>query len=121
MKRVLICEDDDEIIELTAIILKLNGYDVNVIKDCSDDIAGRVYEMKPDLVLMDLWIPQIGGERAIMELKGNPFTRSIPVVVFSACNQAELVAKKVHAEGCIHKPFAINFLEDTVSHMLKRA
>lgn len=121
MKRILICEDDQEIIELTSIILRLTGHQVYVFKSCDNDIVKRVQNIKPDLVLMDLWLPEIGGEAAIVQLKSDEITRKIPIVVFSANNSAPEVAKRVHAQGCITKPFSITSFEDTVSEMLRRA
>jgi CheY-like chemotaxis protein len=121
MKKVLLCEDDDEIIELTAIILQLNGYRVSVLKKCDHEIVQRVRLLQPDLVLMDLWIPDIGGENAIMQLKNDTQTKRIPVMVFSACSKAEEVAQRVQAQGCIMKPFAVNCLEEKISGFFKRA
>lgn len=121
MKRILICEDDQEIIELTTIILGLTGHQVYVFKSCDNEIVQKVKNIKPDLVLMDLWLPEIGGEAAIRQLKSDSFTSSIPIIVFSANNSASEVARRVKAEGCITKPFSITCFEDTVSAMLKRA
>lgn len=121
MKNVLLCEDDDEIIELTAIILRLSGYRLSVLKKCDHDIVQRVRILQPDLVLMDLWIPDIGGENAIIQLKNDEHTKSIPVIVFSASNKAEEVAERVKAQGCITKPFAVNMLEEKISELFRRA
>jgi CheY-like chemotaxis protein len=121
MKRILICEDDQEIIELTTIILKLTGHQVYVFKSCDNDIVQKVQNIKPDLVLMDLWLPEIGGEAAILQLKSDTVTRDIPIIVFSANNSALEVARRVNAEGCITKPFSITSFEDTVSQVLRRA
>lgn len=118
MKRILICEDDEEIVELTKIILSDCGYDITVLRMCTNDIVSRVRDIKPDLVLMDLWLPEIGGEKAIELLKADPITRDIPIIVFSACNQAEIIAKKLNAEGCIPKPFTIEFFEDKVNELI---
>lgn len=121
MKNVLLCEDDGEIVEMTAIILQLNGYHISILRKCDIDITNRVHRLKPDLILMDLWIPEIGGEQAILQLKNDPRTKDIPVLVFSACNQAPLIAQRVNAEGYILKPFAVNMLEEKITGMLKRA
>lgn len=118
MKKILICEDDEEIVELTKIILGDNGYDTVVLRMCGNDIVSRVRDIKPDLVLMDLWLPEIGGEKAIELLKADPLTKDIPVVVFSACNQADIIARKLNAEGCIPKPFTIDFFEGTVNELI---
>lgn len=121
MKRILICEDDQEIIELTTIILRLTGHQVYVFKSCDNGIVDKVRSIKPDLVLMDLWLPEIGGEAAIIQLKNDSVTCQIPIIVFSANNSAVEIARRVNAEGCITKPFSITCFEDTVSAVLRRA
>ena len=120
-KKILICEDDEDIVELTRIILGGHGYEIFVLKMCGNDIVCKVRDIMPDLVLMDLWLPEIGGEKAIQQLKAHPDTKDIPVVVFSACNQAELIAQRLKADGCIPKPFAVDFFEEKISEIIGHA
>ncbi len=49
-----------------------------------ENVIADIDRIKPNLILMDLWIPEIGGEKAISMIKENPATRHIPVLLFSA-------------------------------------
>ena len=64
--------------------------------------------IKPNLIIMDLWIPEIGGEKAVTMIKENSATRHIPVLLFSANAEIKEVCKKINADGYIEKPFNIN-------------
>lgn len=63
---------------------------------------------------MDLWIPKIGGEKAVADIKNHPQTQYIPVILFSANIEIEKISKKVNADGYLEKPFDINTLVETI-------
>ena len=64
-----------------------------------------ISQVKPDIILMDLWIPEIGGENAISLMKNNKGTEHIPVVIFSANVEIEEIYKRANANGFLQKPF----------------
>ena len=106
MKSVLICDDDTEILNVCTLILKKKGYHV-VTSDNCENIFELVKKKRPDAILMDLWLPQMGGEAATKKLKANKDTSSIPVILFSAHNDLKHVAKQVAADDYLSKPFGI--------------
>jgi CheY-like chemotaxis protein len=110
---VLICDDDIDILEVTKIILQMKGYRVETLSN-SDELFKKIEQIKPDIILMDLWIPEIGGEKAIMKLKENKQTQDIPVIIFSANNDISVIAEKVGAQGYLCKPFEIKDLEEII-------
>lgn len=112
-KCVLICDDDADILEVTKTILQLRGYNVETLMNC-DDLINKVEEMKPSVILMDLWIPDIGGGEATRLLKSNAATKDIPVVIFSANNDIEKVALNAGANDYLRKPFEISDLEKII-------
>ncbi|TRX60508.1 response regulator [Fulvivirga sp. M361] len=106
MKKILLCDDDGDITTLMQIIIsamKISFSSSNRITD----ITGLVLMEKPDLILMDLWIPDIGGKEAVRELKANEQTTQIPVLLFSATDKLEEICAEVGADGCIKKPFDV--------------
>jgi CheY-like chemotaxis protein len=107
---VLICDDDADILEVTKTILQLRGYKVETLMNC-DDLISKVETIKPSVILMDLWIPDIGGGEATRQLKANSSTSHIPVVIFSANNDIEKVAVNAGANDFLRKPFEISDLE----------
>lgn len=82
-KCVLIYEDDIEILYLCFAILSKSNYRVVTMTSC-EHVLTDIEMIKPNLILMDLWIPIIGGEKAIGIIKENITTRHIPVIIFSA-------------------------------------
>jgi DNA-binding NtrC family response regulator len=57
---------------------------------------------------MDLWIPQIGGEKAIRLMQENDGFKHIPVVLFSANDEIEKISEKINASAYLKKPFDIH-------------
>ncbi|MEO7523238.1 MAG: response regulator [Ferruginibacter sp.] len=110
---VLIYDDDKEILFLCKAILGEDQYDVVTLSFCENVIAD-IDLIKPDVILMDLWIPTIGGEQAIMLLKNDPLTRDIPVIIFSANAEIKEICSRIKADGYIEKPFDIMLLKDTI-------
>ncbi len=109
---VLIYDDDEEILFLCKAILE-KDYRVETITHCKnimDDIA----MLKPDIILMDLWIPLIGGEKSIELIKNNPVTQFIPVLIFSANDEIDKICIKTGANGYISKPFNINTFKEVI-------
>lgn len=109
-KKVLICDDDLDILEVTKIILQMKGFSVETRINCNH-IFETVEEIKPDVILMDLWIPEIGGEAATSLLKNSEKTKGIPIILFSANNNLEKIAQSCGANHFLSKPFDINELE----------
>ena len=112
-KRIFIFDDDREILAVTKIILQKHNYHVDTRSNC-DDITEAVEQAKPDVVLMDLWIPEIGGEQAIKLLKANIATRHIPIILFSANVQIEDIANRSKINGFLKKPFEIPALLECI-------
>ncbi len=116
-KNILIYDDDEEILFLCKAILSKYDYVVETLSKC-ENILTDIQTFNPHLILMDLWIPQIGGEKAIEMIKQNESTQQIPVLVFSANADIKDISKKVHADGYIEKPFrAGTFIETIQKHL----
>ena len=114
MKRnILIYDDDEEILLLSKIILTKNGFAVETLSIC-ENVLGDIQAFKPDVILMDLWIPLLGGQKAIEIIKNNEATKNIPVLIFSANTDIKEIFKKVNAEGYIEKPFSISMFIETI-------
>ena len=117
-KTVLICEDDEGIIDVTTIVLQEKGYKVIPLLDCQ-----KVYEYvdthKPDIILLDLWMPDINGEEVTRTLKSNDHTKHIPIIIISANKDTEKIAKNAGADTFLCKPFDIEELEQTVERYLR--
>lgn len=118
-RTVLICEDDEGITELTQVILEGKGYKVVALND-STNIFARIEEAKPDLVLLDLWMPGLSGEEVTRRLKADPLTNHIPAIIISANRDTEQIAARAGADAFLAKPFDIADLEDLVEKCLSK-
>ncbi|MEO8819892.1 MAG: response regulator [Ginsengibacter sp.] len=112
-KCVLIYDDDQEILNVCRAILDDENYHVETIAQC-ENIINDLENIKPDIILMDLWIPQIGGENAIRLMKENDGFKHIPVVLFSANDEIEKISDKIKASAYLKKPFDIMAFRETI-------
>ena len=114
-KTILIFDDDEEILLLCRIILKKYDYNVQTFLHCNDILAD-VMRLNPDLILMDLWIPEMGGEKAVKILKIHEDTKHIPIFLFSANADIKEICEKVNASGYITKPFDLKTFIEVINN-----
>ena len=118
-KCVLIYDDDIEILEVCRAILK-NHYRVETKTNC-DDVINEVKAIKPDVVLMDLWIPKIGGQEATARLKKDEDLKSIPVIIFSANDETELISQRIRSDGYLKKPFDLTEFRQVIKNAVENS
>jgi len=116
-KKILIYDDDAEILLLCKAILGKFDYTTETLSRC-DHVLNDIKSFQPHLILMDLWIPEIGGEKAIETLKENDTTKNIPVLIFSANVDIREICKKVNADGFVAKPFTVSTFIETIKKYL---
>lgn len=112
-KSILIFDDDPEILSVCKIILEKKSYKIETRTYC-DNIIKDISTVKPNLVLMDLWMPGMGGENATKLMKTSNATQNIPVVIFSANGKIEEIYNRLNANGFLIKPFEIKALINIV-------
>lgn len=112
-KRILIFDDDIDILSICQIILENLGWEVHTFQHCND-IVENVNEIMPNVILMDNWIPDTGGIVATQTLKNHPILKNIPVIYFSANNDIQTLAKMANADAYLEKPFDLDDLESTI-------
>ena len=119
-KKILIVEDNSEIRRLMAFFLERVGYDV-VEAGTGFAAIERANATHPDLITMDLGLPDIRGDEATARLKVNSSTKHIPVIVITAYyGDVPLVQNALAAGACevLYKPVALRTLEDTLRRLL---
>ena len=116
-KRVLILDDDLDILQICAIVLKKKGFDVTTLNN-STRILEQVRNVQPDVILMDNWIPGPGGIEATRQLKNDPDLKFIPVIFFSANSNVSQLASEARADYSLQKPFDISELEEIVNQAI---
>ncbi len=110
-KKVLICDDDEGILEVMKIILEEDGIEVKLLSNGKAFIK-KVKEFSPDLIFLDLWMPGIEGSEIIKLIKQDKTTNHIPVVIVSALSKKEIekVVTDTKADDYLSKPFDMNNL-----------
>lgn len=119
-KKILIFDDEAAILEVISIIFEENGYEVE-ISETSHDILEKVEKFQPDVILMDNWIPNIGGVEATQLIKNHEKFKDIPVIYVTANNDIVALAKQAQADDYVAKPFNLGDLEDKVAKYLQEA
>ncbi len=104
-------------VTICKIVLSKYDFTTATLTKC-DNILNDIESLQPDLILADLGIPGIGGEKAIGIVKQHEETKNIPVLIFSANTNIQHITEKAQADGYIEKPFALNtFIETIQSHL----
>jgi DNA-binding NtrC family response regulator len=117
-RRIMIFDDDNDILSICSFILESQGWKVFTQSNCNN-ILKVVGEVKPDLIVMDNWIPDSGGIIATQTIKANESTKHIPVIYFSANHDIKNLAGQAGTEYFLAKPFDIQQFEELIEHVLQ--
>ena len=120
-RHLLVVEDDEDILELVAYNLAKAGYRVTKAATGREALA-RVAEEPPDLVVLDLMLPETDGTEVCRRLKGDVNTSAIPVVMLTAKGEeSDIVAGlELGADDYITKPFSPKVLLARIRAVLRR-
>ncbi len=119
-KKVIYFEDDKDMVELVRIILGREGYQVEGIAEGQAGIKA-VQQNSPDVILLDLMLPDMDGWEIFRQLKHDESTADIPVIVITAKAQSidkVLGLEIAKVDDYISKPFRPNELVDRVEEVL---
>jgi DNA-binding response OmpR family regulator len=118
---VLVVEDEPDVAELLRFNLAKEGYEVLQATNGADGLR-RAREMLPELVLLDLMVPQLNGWEVCRRLKQDPATRAIPVIIVTARVEEgdKVLGFEMGADDYVTKPFAIRELVARIRAVLRR-
>lgn len=108
-RKILIVDDEADILEFLQIILEEEGYTVTTT-DKGEYVEKLYNGSLPDLILLDVLLSGKDGREIVKELKRQKDTQHIPVIMFSAHPSAEQTARISGADDFISKPFDIDVL-----------
>ena len=113
-KRILIVEDEEAVRELEKFILEAQGYEVTEARDGLEGLAKAEFR-RPDLILLDLMMPDVSGGRMYEEMQRHPATAGIPIVVVTGKPDAhDMFDEEIGADNVVMKPFAADALVDRI-------
>jgi two-component system response regulator len=127
---ILLVEDNAEDVELTLHALRREklANRIQVVRDgeealdylfCRGPYAGRRFEDAPRLVLLDLKLPKVDGMEVLREVKNDPRTRAIPVVILTASREEKDMVNGYHlgVNGYVQKPVDFDKFRDVVMQL----
>ena len=117
MKKILIVEDDFDILYLVQMTLKMNGYESEGISNWQN-IDSSIRSFLPKLILMDVSLTGADGRNICKKIKGAPETKDIAVILFSAHDNLAESIIDCKAQAFIEKPYQLSHLLATVKKFL---
>lgn len=115
MKRIFIADDDEAIVDATSLMLEVMGYQVQ--HTLNGALVHAALRSKPDLLLLDIWMSGIDGREVCKQLKADPETKNIPVLMISASREIKESAIASGANDFLAKPFDMNVLIDKIEKL----
>ena len=121
MPKILVIDDDKDLLGIMCSLLDKKGFKVEVESNWDDAIL-KIDSFEPQIILLDVFLSGIDGLAICKELKSQPKTKDIPVIIFSAYPRvAEEVIYKYGADGFIAKPFEVTDLINKIHLVLSQA
>lgn len=117
-KKILVADDDPGILEALTYMLEDEGYEV--LTSVDGDVIPIIKKDKPDLLLLDLWMSGQNGSDICKEIKNNPKTSDVPVVIISANRDTKAIAFACGADDFLTKPFEMEDLLKMVKKYTKK-
>ena len=121
-KNILIIEDESDIREMVRLRLKKEGYDV-LAADSGEAGLAVALERRPDLILLDLMLPIMGGFEVLRKLKAERTVAHTPVIIVSARGEESdiVVGLELGADDYVTKPFSMTVLLARINALLRRS
>ena len=121
-KKVLIADDEPNIVISLEFLLEHNGYDVRVAHD-GQEVLDQIPEYRPDLILLDVMMPVRNGFEICQTIRANPEWRDMKIVMLTAKGR-DIEATKglaLGADAYVTKPFSTKDLVERVKELLDDA
>jgi DNA-binding response OmpR family regulator len=117
----LIVDDEEDVLDLLQLVFETNGFAVRRASSGKTAVSSA-YEQPPDVVLLDVMMPEMDGWQVLRTLKGDERTRRVPVVMLSARAERrdKMIGLQEGAEGYIAKPFSPAEVVREVQSFLER-
>ncbi len=121
-KKVLLIDDDEMLRKMTGILLSKQGFEVIAVENGAKGLQ-QLKVMLPDIILMDVMMPDMDGFTACREIRANPATAHIPIIMLTALDNAENKVKGFEggADDYLSKPFEIAELTAQIKLITSRA
>jgi two-component system, OmpR family, alkaline phosphatase synthesis response regulator PhoP len=118
-RRILIADDEENIVISLEFLMKREGFEVLIAKD-GEEAVEMIRSERPDLVLLDVMMPKKSGFEVCQEVKSDPSLKSVRILMLTAKGRETEVAKglALGADSYVTKPFSTKELVERVRSML---
>lgn len=116
-KKILIIDNEEAILDMMKMALTDEGFQIET-SDTADHIFSLLSKHSPDLVLIDYMLHDINGGEICHQIKSNPETTHLPVIIFSGHGRVLRSLGTYNSDAIIEKPFDLLELVDTVNRLL---
>lgn len=116
-KRILVVDDDNDILDIMKEILVCQGFEVRSLGE-TNNIFSEINSYNPDVIILDYILEGINGGEICHQIKVNPYTANVPVILMSAYPR---VFNSLGNYGCntfIAKPFNLNDIVDCIHNLI---
>lgn len=117
MKKVLVIDDDEDILEVIQLILESGGYGSETTAK-GDEVYQKIKDYKPDLIILDVLLSGNDGRLICKTLKTDKQNKAIPIIMISAHPTAKSSVKECGADSFIAKPFSVKDLLSEVKSFI---
>jgi DNA-binding response OmpR family regulator len=119
MKKILLIDDDPDVITVLQLLLKKKGYEVATASR-EEEAYSQVKQFEPDLIVLDVLLSGVDGRTICKKLKNSPASKHIPIIMFSAHPGAQKNMEEFGADDFISKPFESNKLLERIEAQLPK-
>ncbi|MBB2147252.1 response regulator [Pedobacter sp. LMG 31464] len=120
MKKILVVDDDDDVLETIQLILEIGGYDVEPLND-AELIFERLADFEPDLILLDVVLGKIDGRIICSQIKSHEDTKHIPILMMSGLyDLKEVQDMECAPNDFMSKPFKMDVLLGKIEKLVNK-
>jgi CheY-like chemotaxis protein len=120
-KKIMVVDDESDILLTLGQTLEFSGYEVMKASNGKECLELLEKDEKPDLILLDIMMPEMSGWDVFTKIKEKPACKNIPIVFLTAKNDDYSVGfGKFSADDYITKPFEIQYLKEKIQKILER-
>jgi two-component system response regulator VicR len=120
MKKILIIEDDRDLVEVIDMHLKKEGYVTEKVYD-GEEALKKIDEFLPDLIILDVMLPKMDGAILNAKLKSNEKTKDVPIIVITGKNGAKdlfVMDKQLTVSAFYYKPVLMSEILKEIKRLL---
>jgi Response regulators consisting of a CheY-like receiver domain and a winged-helix DNA-binding domain len=120
MPKILVVDDDEDLLFLGSSLLRQSGYNVFSLAK-AENVGEVIKTFQPDLMLLDIKLGDLDGRDICFDLKSNPGTRAIKIILYSAFPETSVDVSNYGADDFVLKPYNFKYLATRIDNLLKFA